>query len=124
QTCALPISPKLLRQNVVYQTFGYGFHLYTQGDHVDNITVLRNTIFANGMRNSTPLIVHSGTYPTTNTVIRGNWSYSAFYNPMIWFYGDAGVTITVDSNRSVGNGGWLPPFGRASRCPNLRGERR
>ena len=113
---------KLLRQNVVYQTFGYGFHLYTQGDHVDNITVLRNTIFANGMRNGTPLIVHSGTYPTTNTVIRGNWSYSALYNPMIWFYGDAGVTITVDSNRSVGNGGCYRPFDWASGSLTFRGN--
>jgi len=112
---------KLIRQNVIYQSFGYGFHLYTVGDHEDNITLYRNVLFANAMKNGTQMIVHSGTYPTTNTTVRGNWFYSTGNN-MVWFYGDPGVTLTVDSNRAIGPNGCYRPYNWSSGSLTFRGN--
>lgn len=90
---------KLLRNNIVFQQFGYGFHLYSQGDHIDNVTVQGNVAFRNGLKNGVDLINHSGSYPTTNLMVKGNWFYG---NPIVWLYGDPGVTSTVDGNRIIG----------------------
>src|SRR6185312_4380164 len=51
---------KVLRDNIIFQTYAFGIHVYGQGGHLNNITVDGNVLFNNGMFNSNNFFLGGG----------------------------------------------------------------
>lgn len=65
---------KRLADNVVFQTFGYGFHLYTEGSQLRNFTLDGNTAFNNGLAEGNDIMIGGGT-PVQNLTFTSNMTY-------------------------------------------------
>jgi hypothetical protein len=83
---------KRLRENLVFQTFGYGFHLYTEGSALRNFTLEGNVAFNNGLLDGNEVMIGGGT-PVQQLTFRANMTY---HNPElsgggVWL-GRAGTT--------------------------------
>lgn len=65
---------KRLADNVVYQTFGYGFHLYTEGSALRNFTLDGNVAFNNGLVEGNDVMVGGGT-PVQQLAFSRNMTY-------------------------------------------------
>jgi hypothetical protein len=65
---------KRLADNVVYQTFGYGFHLYTEASALKNFTLDGNVAFNNGLVEGNDVMVGGGT-PVQRLTFTGNMTY-------------------------------------------------
>ncbi len=101
---------KLLADNILFQTFGYGFHLYTEGSYLRNFTIDGNVAFNNGLRDGTSFMIGGGT-PVQNLKFTGNMTYQS---PGL---GGGGVwlgRIGATNNTSVARDNYMvygdPPF--------------
>jgi hypothetical protein len=65
---------KRLADNIVFQTYGYGFHLYTEGSYLRNFTLDGNVSFNNGMSSGTNMLVGGGT-PVAGLKVLRNMTY-------------------------------------------------
>ncbi len=64
---------KLLKDNIVFDNYGYGFHLYGENGAVRNYTVDGGVAFDNL---SGDYLLRSGNLPVTNNVIRNGMTYN------------------------------------------------
>jgi hypothetical protein len=67
---------KLLRDNVVFQSDGYGFHIYTENSFLRNFTLEGNVLFDNALATGANLLV-GGSTPVSGLTVRHN----ALYQP-------------------------------------------
>ena len=65
---------KRLADNIVFQSFGYGFHEYTDHSYLRNFTLDGNVAFNNGLRNGTNIMVGGGT-PVEGLTATHNMTY-------------------------------------------------
>jgi hypothetical protein len=71
---------KLLRDNIVFQSVGYGFHLYAESQFLHNFTLDGNVSFNNGTAQEGDNFLVGGSNPVTGLVFTRNMSYQ---NPVI-----------------------------------------
>jgi hypothetical protein len=94
---------KLLRDNVIFQTFGYGVHGYAASTGLLNLTLRGNVAFQNGMKQGANLFVGGGP-PANNLLVENNTTYqvNGFGNGINWF----GYNGATSSNGTIRNN-WL-----------------
>lgn len=69
--------PKTFKDNVVFDNFGYGFHLYGSSGHVDYFTLIGNTIFNDGspIDAALPNILYDESETIESPILIDNVSY-------------------------------------------------
>jgi hypothetical protein len=65
---------KRLADNIVFQSFGYGFHEYTEQSYLRNFTLDGNVAFNNGLRNGNNILV-GGSTPVEGLTVTRNMTY-------------------------------------------------
>jgi len=136
--------PVYLRDNIVFDQFGYGIHVYANAGSggVNNIHVEGNVSFNNGSIDTDPNspsanLLYGGGDPATGGSIVDNMTYFSpnvgQHNLMIGYSGTANISLTAQNNYAVGGqtvfevGYWQAltmsgnsAFGAASDPVNLR----
>jgi hypothetical protein len=110
------IGAKLLRDNIVFQSFGYGFHLYAESQFLRDFTVEGNAIFNNAMMTGSNVLV-GGEPPVERLTFTRNMTYQSagFGNGAAWFgRGGTNGPATVTDNYLVGGDPSLRLFGWGS----------
>jgi uncharacterized protein YjdB len=137
--------PVYLRDNIIFNQFGYGIHVYANAGSggVNNIHVEGNVSFNNGAIDTDPVnspnanILYGGGDPATGGSIVDNMTYFSpnvgTHNLMVGYSGTANIDLTVLNNYAAGGrtvfevGSWRSltmagnsAFGAASNPVNLR----
>lgn len=106
--------PVYLRDNILFNQFGYGIHVYSNaGDgYLNNITVEGNVSFNNGAIDADPVnspnanILYGGGDPATGGTIVDNMTYFSpnvgTQNLAVGYNATANLDITVQNNYAVG----------------------
>jgi hypothetical protein len=73
---------KTIKDNIVFDTFGWGIHVYTENGLINNITLEGNTCFKNGSLYNTAYnpILYGGGAVADNPILRANMTYGAGNN--------------------------------------------
>lgn len=66
---------KLLRDNVLFQSSAYGFHMYGESGQLNNITLEGNVSFNNGVQHGGADILVGGAQSVRGLVVRNNYTY-------------------------------------------------
>ena len=95
---------KRFADNVVFQTFGYGFHFYTEGSYLRDFTIDGNVVFNNGMVTGSNVMVGGGT-PVERLTFSRNMSFQSpgIGNGVVWLgrVGPANGSSVVRDNYLV-----------------------
>jgi hypothetical protein len=95
---------KRLADNIVFQTFGYGFHCYTEGSYLRDFTLDGNVVFNNGLVTGSNVLV-GGDTPVERLTFTRNMSYQSagVGNGVIWLgrVGPTNSSSTVVDNYLV-----------------------
>jgi hypothetical protein len=95
---------KRFADNVVFQTFGYGFHFYTEGSYLRDFTIDGNAIFNNGLMTGSNVLVGGGT-PVERLTFTHNMTYQwpGLGNGVVWLgrEGPTNSASTVADNYFV-----------------------
>jgi hypothetical protein len=120
------IGPVLVQDNISFNQFGYGIHLYTDAGAgaLVNMTLDGNVSFNNGSvttqysTSSQANILVGGEEPTKSSKVLNNMTYFSpgygVYNLMIGYADVANVDITLSNNYAVG-GNYVLTFGQWDR---------
>lgn len=104
---------KLVRDNVIFNQYGYGFHAYTQGGKIDGFTLEGNVIFNNGQptreRYREPNILVGGYVPASRVALRSNYTWQPLgtyaVNVQLHYSATNNQDVTVQNNYFA-NGIW------------------
>jgi hypothetical protein len=90
---------KRFADNIVFQTFGYGFHFYTEGSYLRDFTIDGNTVFNNGLVTGSNVLV-GGDTPVERLTFARNMSFqwAGVGNGVIWL-GRLGPTNSASTVR-------------------------
>lgn len=104
---------KLVRDNVIFNQYGYGFHAYTQGGKIDGFTLEGNVIFNNGQptreRYREPNILVGGYVPASRIALRNNYTWQPLgtyaVNVQLHYSATNNQDVAVENNYFA-NGIW------------------
>lgn len=95
---------KRFADNIVFQTFGYGFHFYTEGSYLRDFTIDGNAVFNNGLATGSNVLV-GGDTPVERLTFSHNmsWQTAGAGNGVIWLgrLGPINSASTVQDNYLV-----------------------
>ncbi len=98
---------KRLADNIIFQSFGYGYHIYTEGSFLRNFTLDGNVCFNNGMQTGFNILV-GGSTPVENLTVTRNMTYESpgFGAAGTWIGRSSAqnVDMSVTNNYLVGGG--------------------
>ena len=97
------IGSKLIRDNVVFQTYGYGLHFYAEQSFLRDFTVDGNVLFENGMLSGCNALI-GGAPPVERLTFTNNLTYQHFGDGCVWLgrVGPANGPATVRGNVIAG----------------------
>ena len=99
---------KIFRDNIVFNQFGYGFHIYTEGGDIDGMDLEGNVVFNNGVlqadTNHTPNYFIGGAKPATGITLRDNVGYHnvGAVNMQLGSYFAGGTGLLLERNYIAG----------------------